>query len=196
MSTSQVLAPSATMLTVSNQTEENYPLSEVTQRIAKLKAKGATRENWSINKKKLVSAVCADYRNHFAMIYSKSDRLPTQIHDKIVEAVEKFIADTLKVVNVTNAISVRKAFAWNERDLEIYESVNIRGKNILSLKEQHLGVNILLTTANNRLKDLEKKPSPDYELEQSIKHRILKLEITKTSIETDIRKLEDATKTE
>jgi hypothetical protein len=191
---SNTLAPSATMLTVSNQTEENYPFSEVVTRIASQKAKGATREKWDINKNKLVSSVCSDYRNHFAMIYGKSDRLPSQIFDKIVEAVEKFITETIKAVNITNAVSVRKSFAWNERDLEVFERVEVRGKNVLALKEQLLGVNILITSANNRLKDLEKKPTPDYDAEKTLKHRIMKLEITKTSIETDLKKIEQAVK--
>jgi len=183
---SQAIAQSATVLTVSGQSEENFDFNLSVTNAASRQAKGVTRERHMINRNKLVTAVCASYRAQFAAIYGKTDRLPSAIFEKIELAVDTFINATLKQVNSHNAISYRRAFYHAWKEMEITERVTCTGENKLTLQEQHLGVNLFIGQAERKLRDLEKKPTPDYEREKEVKAQIMKLQVTKQFIEGEI----------
>jgi len=165
---SQAIAQSATQLTVSGQGEDNFDFAASVKRSAERTAKGATRESQMLKFNVLISLVCADYRSHFASLYGKTDRLPTAIFNKVEAAVTEYINSMLNRVNATNVISFRRAFHHNSRDYEVTERVTNLGENKLTLKEQLLGITIMITAAEKRLKDLEAKPTPDYDREKQI----------------------------
>jgi hypothetical protein len=178
----KALGQNATDLAVSPTQEQDYDFAACVKRNAERTAKGTTRERHELRYNKLISACCADYRSHYPMIYGKTERLPTDIHSKIEEAVTNFVQNQLNRVNVTNVVNFRRGFHHNEREMEITDRITTVGENKLTLQEQLLGVNIYINSANKRLDDLMKKPTPDYERERMVKQSIMRLEITKQFI--------------
>lgn len=169
-----------------NVTETQYPFDERLKTIASRQAKGVTRERQALNRNKLVTACCADYRAHFAAIYGKTDRLPSAIYEQIETAVDTYIANQLAQVNKHNVIAYRRAFHHNFNGQEITERVVVTGENKLTLQEQHLGVTLFIGAAERKLKDLEAKKTPDYEREKQVKEQLIKLNVTKAFIEGEI----------
>jgi hypothetical protein len=184
---SNAVAQSATELTKTNNGEQNFDFALSTKNAAARQSKGVTRERQMLNRQKLISAVCADYRTHFAAIYGKTERLPSEIFAKIDEAVDAHLATMLATVNHTNVISHRRAFYHNSRDLMVTERVTNTGENMLTLQEQHLGIVIFITNAERKLKALEAKPTPDLDAEREVKASLMKLNITKQFIEGEIK---------
>ena len=180
---SNAIAQSATQLTVSTTGgEDNFPFAERIETLAQKQAKGMTREKVLINRQKLTSQVCADYRIHFANLYGKTERLPSEIFEKIQSHIDAFIERNLKLVNPLNAQSVRRAFAVKINDLMVVERVTAIGENTLSLKEQKFGIEIAIGQANKRLDDLQAKKTPDYDREKEVKAQIMKLTLVKDFI--------------
>lgn len=179
---SQAIAPQATDLAIS--TPNRIDIDSLVEKNAKRTVKGVTRERLLINGSKLFSAVCAEYKSMIAL--DKSNRLSDEIAAKIQASIDKFIEKQVNRVNPRNAVSFRTYFAHDFRNLRIVERVNALGENSLILKEQLLGVHCLLTAKNNALKDLEKKPTPDYDREASVKEEIRKLELTEQHIKATL----------
>jgi hypothetical protein len=82
---------------------------------------------------------------------------------------------------------MRRSFFHNGNNMEITERVALTGENKLTLQEQHLGVNIFISSNEKRLRDLESKPTPDYEAEKKIKATLMKLNVTKNYIEGEMK---------
>lgn len=179
---------SATENAVSNSQslEENYPFTERLEQMASRQAKGVTRERQALNRNKLVSSLCADYRAHFPAVYGKTDRLPSAIYAKLEAAVDDYIQAQLNKVNKHNVISYRRAFHHDFNQQRVTERVMATGENMLSLEEQHCGVVIFIGVAERKLKDLESKPTPDYDREKQVKEQLMKLNVTKSFIEGEI----------
>ena len=187
---SNALAQNATDLAVSGNTEESFDFVACARRNAIRTAKGTTRERQFLQYNKLISTCCADYRSHFPAIYDKTmnARLPAPIFEKIDLAVTECIQEQLNRVNVTNAISLRRGFHHSEKQMVVTDRITSIGENKLPLKEQLLGINIFITTANRRLDDLMKKPTPDFEREKTTRQQIMRLELTKQYILTEIER--------
>lgn len=192
----QAIAQSATQLAVSNGESNWTPLQfdDSTQRNAEKRAKGITREGNLLNRNKLISAVCADYRSHFASIYGRTDRLPSEVFAMVETAVDKFINSKLSEINLTNAISYRRSFFHKPNTCEVVERVTAIAENTLLLKEQHLGINMLINTTEKRLAMLQAKKTPDYEKEKQVKAQIMRLELTRAFIEGEQTKQAKAVK--
>ena len=189
MGNTAVLSQSATTLTVSNASNpewDDLAFSESVKRAAERSSKGITRERQMLNRNKLCSSVCADYRSHFAAMYGKTDRLPSDIFEQIEKAVDTYISKYLNCVSFSNVLSYRRYFFHSEKQMEVTERVQNTGENKLTLQEQHLGITIFITSAEKRLKDLEAKKTPDYEMEKEVKQRIMRLSVTKSFIEGEI----------
>lgn len=184
---SNAISQSATQLAVSPAGESDFDISASVRRQAERTAKGTTRERQLLNRNKLVSASCADYRMHFPAIYGKTERLPSEIYSKIETAVDEFLAEQFKRVNATNALTLRRAFYHNSRQMEVTERIQLTGENKLTLKEQLFGVNLFIGSAEKRLADLEKKPTPDYDREKAVKQQIMQLSLTKQFILGEIQ---------
>jgi hypothetical protein len=143
---SNAIAQSATQLSVSPNGESEFSFQDSVRRQAERTAKGTTRERQLLNRNKLVSATCADYRMHFPSIYGKTERLPS----------------------------------------EVTERIQLTGENKLTLKEQLFGCTMFISQAEKRLKELEAKPTPDYDREKAIKQQIMQLNLTKQFITGEI----------
>ncbi len=169
-----------------NWTKEQFEAS--VKRNGTQTAKGVTRERKMLNRAKLIANVCAEYRSHFPAIYGKTERLPSEVFAMVEDAVDMFISDALTSVHTGNVLSVRRAFYHKKNDMEVTERVTITGENTLALKEQHLGVTIFITQAEKRLKDLESKPTPDLDREKQVKESLMRLNVTKTFIEAELKR--------
>lgn len=183
---SNAISQSATELAVSTLGEDKFDIPASVRRQAERTAKGVTRERQMLNRNKLISASCADYRMHFPAIYGKTERLPSEVFTKIEEAVDSFIQAQLCRVNATNVLNLRRSFFHNWKDKEITERVQVIGENKLSLKDQLFGTTVFLAQAEKRLKELQAKPTPDYDREKSVKENIMKLELTRQFIKGEI----------
>src|SRR5215813_5286581 len=164
---SKILANSATKLAVSpHKGEADFDFQLCVKRNADRAAKGTTRERQLLNRNKLVSACCNDYKSHFTAIYGKTDLLPHDIYNRINDEVDKFLQAQFNRVNLSNALSLRRGFYHNFRGLEVTERITILGENKLELKEQLFGCNMFIEAANKRLNDLMQKPTPNFDLEK------------------------------
>lgn len=189
MSNQNVMAPSATILTESGNSEQAYPFNTVLSQLANIAKKNLVRGGSTLNRTKLISAMCAQYRYSFSAIYGKGEVLPTDIHAKICESVDNYIHGELSNnINSSNSVSLRRTFAWNEKEMTVFEKVTAIGHNVLALKEQRLGITIFIGQCEKRLKELEAKPNPDFDLEKAVKDRLFKLNVTKQYIESEIAK--------
>lgn len=192
----QVLAPSVTLLTTSNNGEENFPFDEVTERIAKgkLKAAGMTRERFNLNPEKLVKSVIAEYRNSFAAIYPDKSRLPVTVIEKIQDAVGRWITGKLaRTITAANSISSRAGFVYRkprlgeDRESPMWiEQVTNTGENRISLEEQRFACTLEIGRIEKRLKDLRAKPNPDFELEKKYQERLVRMEREQTYLKGEI----------
>lgn len=96
---SKVVAATQNSLPTINNTEIGDGTTDWTQdhfdasakRASERDAKGTPREHLLLNRRKLITAVCDDYRAHFSVLYGKTDRLPPDIFVKVENAVEKVL---------------------------------------------------------------------------------------------------------
>lgn len=182
----EVLAQSATQLSVSNNDEANYDFAKTANDAAAKQAKGVTRERKMLNRQKLIQQVCADFRMHFAEIYGKTERLPSDVFAKVTEAVDATITAALREVNHANVIGYRRAFHHDHKNMLITERVTLVGENQITLQEQKMGITLFIGQAEKRLKELQAKKTPDYEREKEVKATLMKLEVTKQFVEREI----------
>ena len=186
---SHALAQTTNNLTVTPTGEENFDFFALAKRAMERAAgkSGVTRERQILKRQAVIDSMKADYRAHFAGIYGKDGKLPSAIYEKIVKVADEAIQKQIGRVNVANAISFRRGFHWAEKDMGFTERVTVTGENQISLEEQHLAATIFITQAEKRLKDLEAKKTPDYDAEKDCKARIMRLNVTKTFIEGEIK---------
>lgn len=185
---SNAIAQSATQLSVTNGAEDwdEQLFIESAERATSRKAKGVTRERFMLKRPAIISAVAADYRNHFPSIYGRTERLPSSVMDKCEQATDKVLTKVMTAVNVTNIIGQRRAFHHASNDMMITERITNTGENTLTLQEQHCGIVIFLTQAEKRLSDFQKDGKPDREREQSMKAIVMKCQLTKQFIEAEM----------
>ena len=184
---SHAIAQTTNALTVSPVTEQDYPFEDRVLTLASRQSKGITRERINLNKQSLVDSLRNDYRCHYASIYGKGERIPSNIEDKLRETVGEFLKNQLARVNEHNVIGVRRAFHWKEKDSSVVDRITVTGENQLSLEEQRFGIITFIEAAQKRLKTLEDKKTPDYESEKELKNRIVRLNNTKLFIENEIQ---------
>lgn len=178
-----VLSQSATQLTPSLHSEQAFDFSAAAKRASTRSAKGLTRESRTLNRQKLVAMICADFRAHFASVYGKTERLPSDVFEKVELAVDTEIEACLKLVHGCNAATMRRAFAHKANDLKFVERVTITGENEIALKEQHFACTLAIGQCEKRLRELEAKKTPDLEREKSVKEQLMRLKLTMAFIE-------------
>jgi len=184
---SNAIAQSTSQVAISPAGEDSYPFADRLKSIMERTVKGTTRERQMLNVSKLTSALCADYRAHFPAIYGKTERLPSEVFEKIQTEVTTAVNEQLNRVHAGNAISFRRGFHHNAKEMEITERVVNTGENKLTFREQLLGVDLFIGAAERRLKDLEAKKTPDYDREKEIKQQIMRLNLTKQCILGEIK---------
>lgn len=184
-----VLAQSATQLSVSNgssdwdQSQFDASAERAGSRAAKKNS--TTLERRMINRNKLVAAVCADYRAHFAAIYGKTDRLPSAVFEMVEKAADTYINKTLCQVNPSNALSYQRGFYHNSREMEITERVRLTGENKITLKEQLLGVHLFINALQKKIDNLP--AAVDREKVKELQQQMMKLKMTESFIEGEIK---------
>ncbi len=186
---SQAIAQSATQLTVSNNGEwtEDMFLGAVRRAAErKLGKSGITTERLMLKTAALNSAVAADYRMHFAAMYGKSERLPSEVFEQIQSATEKYIAMQLTKINSTNVLNKREYFFHNSKELEITHRITITGENKVSLEQQRFACHLMINEQNRKLTDLQAKKTPDYDREKAVKATLMKLAMTEQFINGEI----------
>jgi predicted transcriptional regulator len=183
----QALAPSATQLAISSPRE--VPFEACVIKYAVRSVKGVTRERVLLNSSKLFSLCAEEIRS--LMGIEKGNQLPKEVAEKLSDAINEYITKQVNRITPANALSFRRSFYADFRNLRVTDRVTAVGENIISLKEQKLGVDILLTEKNRALDDLMKKPNPDYDREANMKEQIQKLELIKAHIVASLAKLEE-----
>lgn len=156
---SNILAQNATQLAVSN-SQSDWDESRFADAVyramqRKVGKSGITTERLMMKRNELISAVCSDYRAHFAAIYGKSDRLPSDVHAKIVEQVDKATASQLTRINPTNCINLREYYYADFKQLEITQRVTATGENKVLLQHQLTACNSFVSQIERRIRDLE-----------------------------------------
>lgn len=184
---SNTLAQSATQLTVGGQTEENFDFNALAVRTAERKAKGLTKNAWNLKRNTLISVACQDYRAHFASIYGRTERLPSIVFEKIERALDSLIQEKLGLVNHLNAVSVRQGFAHKGNDMKFVLRTVATGEDDIPLTEQRFACNLAIGQCERRLADVEAKKTPDYDREKEIKAQIMRLNLTLSFIEGEIK---------
>jgi hypothetical protein len=183
---SNALSQSATEITLSVNGEASWDYVSSAIRAAERKAKGLTKERFELKRQTLISACCADYRSHFASVYGRTERLPSDVFEKIESAVDALIASKLAMIHTGNAVSVRRTFAHKPNDMKFVSRVTAVGEDEISLEEQHFACTLAIGQAVKRLTDLQAKKTPDYDREKEVKAQIMRLNLTREFIEGEI----------
>jgi hypothetical protein len=181
-----VLAPSATMLTVSPNGEDNYCFESAAERATQQKARGLTKERHMVVRSKVLTAMCAEYRSTFAAIYGKSDRLPSAIFEKITKAADEQIIRLLHQVHIGNCTSVRRSFAHKSTQRKFVSRVQATGEDEISLEEQLLACHLAQGQINRRIEDNDKAGKLTDELRLELQKQLLKLNDTENFIKKEI----------
>jgi hypothetical protein len=195
------LAPSATLLSHSAISEDDFDIKLLVAKIAqgKLKAGGMIRERCNLNATKLVNSTVAAYRNEFTAIYRPGQQLPSKVYERIQDEVGVWITTKLATtITKENSVSTRRSFVFRKPRLEDIkdgpdtetprwmEKVVQEGENRVSLREQRFACNLEIGRINKRLKDLEAKPNPDHDLERKYKERLTTQELTLTYLDSQL----------
>lgn len=191
---SNALAQNATDLAPSGNGEANYDFVEAVQRVANKKTSGLTTSRYALHRQKLISGVVADYRAHFPQQYQKNSTLPREVYDKIQNAVDESVDILLtNAVNASNVTTLKRSFAFKSADMKYVERITAIGENELLLNQQHFAVVLDIGIVEGKIKKLEAKVTPDFELEKKLRDRLTKLQIVKQYIETQQQTLRELT---
>lgn len=181
-----VLAQSATQLTVSPNGEATFDFAASVNRASERRARGLTKTRHEINRQKLIASVCADYRAHFASIYGKTERLPSEVFDKIQNAVDEFITKLLSQVNTLNSTTIRRSFAHKPNAMKFVSRVTAIGEDEISLDEQLFACHIAQGQVKRRIEDLEKANRLSDDTRKELQSQIMRLTLTENFIKGEI----------
>lgn len=185
-----VLAQNATQLAISNTSNPEWDsgmYKDAAMRAGErvIKKDSITRERRMINRPKLISSVCADYRAHFAALYGKSDRLPTAVFEQIEKAVDDYIMSTLNSITPVNAISYSRGFHHSPNNMEVTERVRIVGENPIALKEQKFAMGLFI---NQMEKKIASVPAAiDRDKLKQMNQQLMKMKCTLAFIEGELK---------
>jgi len=152
----------------------------------KLGTNGLTIESNSLNHNKLFSAVAAVWKSHLGR--AKDSRLEAEYADRLTKVISEFVAQKLEVI-ASNAIGFRRYFKHQSRNRRVVHGLQATGEELISLKQQAFGIKLLINAREQRLKDVMAKPTPNLDLEKSIKEQIQDMEMTKAFIDAQISKM-------
>lgn len=175
MSTTQkVLAPSATMLTVSS-SEENW-FAALPVLIAKFAGTDYEHDNSTmrlekvcLNKQTLRDRVRFNFRATFAAIYGKDGqaekdiRLPDDVFNRLNKAVDTFIDEQLQrlIAGKWEITTLNRSFAYSTKHSAYVESMSIKSELLIDANRQLLAASIYKSECERKLTDLEKKQIAD-----------------------------------
>ena len=118
----------------------------------KLGANGLTTKSHTLNRAKLVSSVCADFRNHYPALFEKRDdkgnivpdslRLPEECFNKAVIAVDSFIDAAFEEfkTNADSLVKVSTRFVHKAKQKDVILRHTIQRDEVISLQQKKMGI--------------------------------------------------------
>ncbi len=198
----QTPSPSTNANEAATSTPKVIDIASLVNVEAERATKGVTRQRFMLNREKLVNAVRAKWkslvgesrRDEQGNVLPALARVPSEIDDTINTCVDNFINATLRSnLHAANLQSVTRSFAHDARNLMVVESVTAKGRNILAMNEQKLGITLLIGAQEKRLTALQAKKTPNHEAELNCNKAIAKLKLTHAHIMATIATVQAAT---
>ena len=129
------------------------------------KIKGNTKDVRSLKRNKLISGVCAVFRDHYPSLFAKRDdkgniidqtqRVPAEYHEKIVLAVDEFITKSLAEFCQDTLEFTRRHVHKAKRHIFV-EVRTAKDEQEINWKDQHCACVIAIGAVNRRIQDLDK----------------------------------------
>lgn len=196
------LAQNATDLVTSNGASDwdDTLFDLAVKNAAERSAKGMTRERQMLNRSKLITSVCQQYRAAYSSVYAKGANLPSDVFASVTKAVDKFIMKSMARINYENILSFR---AFNYVDfgkMRVTSRSQLTGEDMLTLERQIGAVDVAISLAEAALTKLMTKnalpgtSNPNYEKEKELRIRIQKLYDIKAYIAREMKNQENAVK--
>lgn len=118
----------------------------------KLGSNGLTTKSHTLNRAKLVSSVCSDFRNHYPALFEKRDekgniipeslRLPEEYFTKVVAAVDSFIDSAFEEfkTNADSLVKVSTRFVHKSKQKDVILRHTIQRDEVISLQQKKMGI--------------------------------------------------------
>lgn len=164
---------------------EDFDYSASVKRIANRKTSGAGIATINLNKSKLVSAVCSEFRAHYPQLFDKRDekgniipatlRLPEEYFNKVVCAVDTFHAEQFDVFNkfADQVTSYKSRFVHKANVKEVFIRHTLVRDEIVSLETKLTGINAFISTTERDIQKINEQKSV---LSEKTMERLKKLE--------------------
>jgi hypothetical protein len=199
---SNAIAQSATERTFVAQSPENFDFAASVLRAANRQEKNNMKEKLTLNRSKLISSVCADFRDHNSSLFAKRNeagevvtpslRLPPEHYSKVEKAVDDFITVQFNRVNHMNVISfVRRHIHVPAKQMFVERVINT-GENSIGWKEQLCACHIQQGVVHRRMEDADKGNRLTNELQQQLQKQLNSLAVTEENIRSNMRELANA----
>ena len=170
---SNAIAQSATDKAVSTSGQVSYDFDVRIVAIAqrKLPTNGLTVTSVTVQRSKLISALCADYRSFFPGMFGKRDdkgnmipesvRLPEEIYTKVTTAVDSFIQKQFDdmLSNPDELVKRTRRFTHLSGKKDVVMRHNIQRDEILPFKERILGIKLFIGESNRLLDSYNEQKS-------------------------------------
>lgn len=192
---SAAIAQSVTQLTVSN-TDAPWDFFSSAMRCANrsIKSGSMTKERQQLNRKNLITATCADFRNNHCAQFKQGERLPVEIFEQIENAVDTTIKGAIAQIHTGNVVSYKRHFVFKAKSLSYGSKITVVGEDVITLKEQAFAATLELNALEKKLTAQQQKPTPDLDKEAIIKENIQRREMARFFILDSIAKIEAAVK--
>ena len=164
---SNAIGQSATLSAQSGIQPENFDFSAAVHKYATRqdKIKGNTKDVRSLKRNKLISGVAAIFRDSNPALFPNRDdkgntipvtqRIPPEYFDKIVTAVDEFIASTLKQFCADTLEFTRRHVHKAKRHVFV-EVRTAKDEQEINWQDQHCACVIAIGAVNRRIADLDK----------------------------------------
>lgn len=190
---SNAITQSATAIATSTVSVDDFPFATVVAKYATRgdKIKGNTKDVRSLKRNKLISGVCAIFRDHYPSLFAKRDdkgniidatqRVPAEYYDKIVEAVDLFIANSLAEFCKDTLEFTRRHVHKSKRHIFV-EVRTAKDEQEIDWQQQHLACVIAIGNVNRRITDLDKANKLTDDTYLKLKEQLKALEVTMENI--------------
>lgn len=164
---SNAVAQSTDRLALSTCSVDDFDFSAAVRKFATRgdKVKGNTKDVRSLKRNKLISGTCAVFRDHYPSLFAKRDekgniidatqRVPSEYYDKIVTAVDDFIAVSLQEFCKDTMEFSRRHVHKAKRHIFV-EVRTLKDEQEIDWQAQHTACTISIGQVNRRIADLDK----------------------------------------
>lgn len=171
-------------------------------RIAKRKCEGVNIASINLNKSKLVSSVCSEFRSQYPALFDKRDekgniipsslRLPEEYFNKVVEAVDCFHAEQFDQFNkFSDQVTTYKSrFVHKANTKEVFIRHTLVRDEIVSLETKLTGINAFISATERAIKSINDQKTVLSEKTQErltkLEKRLVKEETTRNEIKAQL----------